>query len=116
MTAYELSKYIELTGIFSTQNVYTVEVINGIMYNMIPSYWKFYIGSGISSEIRIYYTKEKSKKVEIKLGSNKMMDCLLEDITFDKLYQVLFTAVGDHPNFKNWISKVRDYKLLTIGL
>ena len=79
----------------------TVEVVNDVIYN-IPSYWKLYQGSGIGLEIRIYYTKQGS--------------CELEELTFDILYKTLFKIVGNHPNFNNWISKVREYRLENIGL
>jgi len=115
MKAYELSKYIELTGIFNSQNVYTVEVVNDVIYN-IPSYWKLYQGSGIGLEIRIYYTKQESRNLEINIGSSKLIDCELEELTFDILYKTLFKIVGNHPNFNNWISKVREYRLSNIGL
>jgi len=114
MKAYELSKYIELTGIFNKQNVYTVEVVNGIIYN-IPSYWKVYIGNGTALEIKIYYTKQRSRNLEINMGHFKI-DCDLEEFTFDILYKTLFKLVGTHPNFKNWISEVREYRLSNIGL
>ena len=40
MTGVELEKYLMSTGLFKDENVYVVEIIDGKIFNRVPSYHK----------------------------------------------------------------------------
>jgi hypothetical protein len=118
MTGVELQKYLMSSGLFKDENVYMVEIIDGEIYNRVPSYYKMFIPMLGKLEIRIYYNKhgDKIKWVDFNFcglyASHK-----LKDLDIKTLISELNRIIGSDKRFSDkrfieWSTKeLRDYKI-----
>jgi hypothetical protein len=112
MTGVELEKYLISTGLFKDENVYMVEIIDGEIYNRVPSYYKSMFGK---VEIKIYYNKhgDGTKYVDFVLaGVNLFGCCKLKDLNFETLHSELNKIFRSDHRFQEWSKiELRNYKI-----
>ena len=115
MTGVELEKYLMSTGLFRDQNVYMVEIIDGKIYNRVPSYYKAFVPNLGKVEISIYYNKhgDGTKYVDFLLaGVNLFGCCKLKDLNFETLHSELNKIFRSDHRFQEWSKiELRNYKI-----
>lgn len=103
---------MEDLGLFKTENVYTVEVIDGEVWGTVPAFYKFYMGAGLQLEINIRYGYDKEKYVYIKNGRFEVACHKLNDLTLTILCGELNKVLCTRKEFVDWMTKtLRDYKI-----
>jgi len=115
MTGVELEKILMSSGLFKDENVYMVEIINGKIFNRVPSYYKMFMPLLGKLEIRIYYNKhgDGTKWVDFTIGGVNLYAChKLKDLDITTLCGELNKILGSDKRFVEWSTKeLRDYKI-----
>ena len=115
MTGVELEKYLMSTGLFKDENVYMVEIIDGKIFNRVPSYYKSSITMLGKVEIKIYYNKhgDGTKYVDFMLAGANLFGCYkLKELNFTTLHKELSKMFGSDHRFIKWSKiELRNYKI-----
>lgn len=94
MTGRDLEKYLVSLGVFTTQNNYIVDIVDGKVDGMIPSFYKMYIPVGSQYEIKISYGNDKG---------TRLVNFKLDKINLSNTYRL---DQLDFPTLKEELSKI----------
>jgi hypothetical protein len=112
MTGLKLQEYLQDLGLFKTENVSIVEVIDDKVWGTVPAFYKFYMGVGIQLEISIRYEHDKEKYVYIKSGKFEVANHKLSELTLPILCEELDKVLCTRKEFVDWMNRtLRDYKI-----
>lgn len=104
MTGRELEKYLMSLGQFKTHDVYIVDIVDGEVDGMVPSFYKMYIPMSDQYEIKISYGDEKgSRLVEFKLDKINLYNIYrLDQLDFSTLEIELQKIFNKQGFFLEW--------------
>lgn len=103
MTGRDLEKYLVSLGIFTKQNNYIVDIVDGKVDGMVPSFYKMYIPVGSQYEIKISYGSEGTRLVNFKL----------DKINLSKTYRL---DQLDFPTLKEELSKIFNIPFINLSI
>lgn len=113
MTAVELQNYIQSIGIFASDNFYSVEIIDGVIYNRVPIQYTWRDFS-TKLEIRLYYKYGKRDRCIdfIMNGNNITGSYELKNLDLPTLCEKLNKILFNVKSYKIWEkTELRNYKL-----
>jgi len=114
MTAVELQNYIESIGVFTSESFYSVEIIDGVIYNRVPIEYNWR-GFYISFKIRLYREKfgKKDRCVDfIMNGDNIVGSYELKKLDLPTLCKELNKILFNVESYKIWQKReLRNYIL-----
>lgn len=104
MTGRDLEKYLVSLGVFTTQNSYIVDIVDGKVDGMVPSFYKMYIPVGSQYEIKISYGSDKGTRlVNFKLDKINLSNTYrLDQLDFSTLKEELSKIFKIQTNFIEW--------------
>jgi len=117
MTGLKLQEHLQDLGLFKTEPVSIVEVIDDEVCGTVPALYKFYMGAGQQLEISIRYGFDKEKYVYIKNSRFEFACHKLSDLTLTILCQELDKVLCLIKEFVDCMTKtLREDKLKELGL
>ena len=114
MTSVKLQDYLSQIGIFSHENVYMVEVIDGTMYNRVPTNYKCKVNY-LFLNIKLFRNKYGDNDIYIDFdisGVNLYSRHKLNELTLPTLIEELDKMLISIPVYKEWrLVCLKDYKI-----
>jgi hypothetical protein len=111
MTGVKLQHYLSESGIFTVENVFMVEILDGVIHNRVPTYYKCRLGY-VSLNIRLFRQKHGNSDIWVDFELNNInlyATHKLNELTLSTLVKELdkiFTSIPDIRHLK----KVERYK------
>lgn len=90
MTSVQLQYYLSKSKIFSTVNVFAVELIDGVIHNRVPTQYQFKISYYDVIEISLYRKKYRGDLfLKLSMDNTEIVSYKLNDLTLNKLIKEL---------------------------
>jgi len=112
MTGVKLQHYLSESGIFTIENVFMVEILDGVIHNRVPTHYKCRLGY-VSLNINLFRKKYGNGDIwvnfelnNISLYSHKISELTLS--TLVKELDKIFDSITDIQNLH--LKKVERYK------
>lgn len=109
MTGVKLQHYLSESGIFTEENVFMVEVLDGVIHNRVPTYYKCRLGY-VSLNIRLFRQKHSNGDIWVDFELNNInlySSYKLNELTLSTLVKEL-DKIKNFPNTRH-LKKVERY-------
>lgn len=109
MTGVKLQHYLSESGIFTIENVFMVEILDGVIHNRVPTYYKCRLGY-VSLNIRLFRQKHGNGDIWVDFELNNInlySSYKLNELTLSTLVKEL-DKIKNLPNTRH-LKKVERY-------
>jgi hypothetical protein len=111
MTGVKLQHYLSESGIFTIENVFMVEILDGVIHNRVPTYYKCRLGY-VSLNIRLFRQKNGNGDIWVDFelnNTNLYATHKLNELTLSTLVKELDKIFASIPDIRH-LRKVERYK------
>jgi len=111
MTGVKLQHYLSESEIFTIENVFMVEILDGVIHNRVPTYYKCRLGY-VSLNIRLFRKKNGNGDIWVDFelnNTNLYATHKLNELTLSTLVKELDKIFASIPDIRH-LKKVERYK------
>jgi hypothetical protein len=111
MTGVKLQHYLSESEIFTIENVFMVEILDGVIHNRVPTYYKCRLGY-VSLNIRLFRQKNGNGDIWVDFelnNTNLYATHKLNELTLSTLVKELDKIFASIPDIRH-LKKVERYK------